>query len=686
MITMKSILLIVIVSMLLILITTSLGNIVSRKSNIYFFDAFFGFSILMMVFFIVTHIAVELNVDSSTYHKWIGVSFVFLSIISLFGIKKIKPHWPSLVFIAIYLLFAIYMSSRYTLGEQMGDNIYLFFVVNKNIDIPLLNAFDLNTGQASVAFDAGITKSYISFYTIFSSLYYYLLPIMNKIGIPYLPPYVLNMWVANLIFYYFSAGLILDVIRKLEIKSKYLIAIIILWIGMYTGSIYYNVTLPHIVVTYLVLFLGNLILILHDYFEDYEHLDLLKIFLVLYAMAGFGATGALFIMVMSFAIVANSFMSHKRETFIQIPLFLIPIVQYILIMFPNPQAVKFSVVGYFVVLIACLIILSRKKFQYILFKYSKNMVFLLWILILIISILRIDDYWNKVSSFFIPQYGADRTQDYFSFSDYGMALRNVFYYALITSMFIYQKTKKLGMLVLLIVLFFVNPLMKPWVAEVIARYDVYNRIFFTVFNNTSIAFGLYAAYQLFNEKFRKTKFIVLTVVFSLMIIPTVHQIESYFYPTYKPQVEDFNPLFKLGDSQIEILESVRQKVRIEKLEQPVLISQIFGTAMYAPEFVTLGYNVNQQRNGPIIIGEELYQIFYTPAIPGDFRPEVNVDLRNTCQLLLDKNVDFVIIDKSFSVYDEKVGDYLPIDWYVGRCGAEFVFENDDYIAFRFYRW
>ena len=78
MITMKSILLIVIVSMVLILITTSLGNIVSRKSNIYFFDAFFGFSILMMVFFIVNHIAVELNVDASTYNKWSGVSFVFL--------------------------------------------------------------------------------------------------------------------------------------------------------------------------------------------------------------------------------------------------------------------------------------------------------------------------------------------------------------------------------------------------------------------------------------------------------------------------------------------------------------------------------------------------------------------------------------------------------------------------------
>ena len=568
----------------------------------------------------------------------------------------------------------------------MDDFILQSAIVNKNINIAELNTFDLNTGEVASMFDSGITKTYISFYMIFSSLYNAVEPLFKWIGIHYLPPYVLNMWVANLVFYFFSGGLILDIIGRFKMRNIFLIIPIIIWIGFYTGSIYYNVTLPHIVVTYLILFMSYLLIVLDAYFNNFDKHVLTGVFFLLYAMAGFGGTGAFFLIVSAFSIVCVSLLKRSDAAFVQIPLFLIPVIQSIIILRPTAHIGYITLSSYVAILFLSLIILRRKKLKEWIYDHTKKILIFTWMILFMISIVFIEDYFVKVTGFFSPQFSYDRTQDYFSFVNTNMILRNLFYYALIIVLIISRRTKSLGLFIVITIFFFINPFMKPWVSETFSRYDVYNRIFFTIINNTSLGIGLYALFEMGKKYASKYIHVLFSLLILAMLIPAYTQITSYHYPTYQPQMDDFNPLFKLGDSQIDILESVRQIVEIEELENPRLVSQILGTAMYAPDFVTLGYNVNQQRYGPIIIGEELYEIFYTPAIPGDHRPVVDLDLRNTCQLLVDRQVDFVVIDKSFSVFDVAVGDYLTIYWYIERCGATFVHENEDYIAFRFFRW
>ncbi len=640
----------------------------------------------MMIFFIITHFAVDLNVSSSVYHKWIGFASIGLVLLSTFGIRKIAINWKKVLFMLVYVAFTVYLSSRYTLGEQMGDSIYLFNVVNKNIDIEVLNAFDLRTGLVDLSLTTSLTKSYISFYMIFASLYYYAEPIIAFFGIQYLPPYVLNMWVTNLIFYFFSAGFILDLLAKFKLKTSYTSIILILWLGLYTGSIYYNITFPHIVVTYLVLFLAFLVLALFSYFQTYERKQLLKIFIILYGMSGFAGTGVLYLIVFAFAIIATTLVYKHKDIFIQVPLFLVPILEYVLIVYKFKYINYIVLIGYSIILFISYLLYRNETLQKLVFNIRFWILGLLWMVLFIFSLRTVDHYYDKALAFFLPQFGADRTQDYFSYNSIDLAIRNMVYICFIIVMIKDKMFRPIGVVITVILLFFVNPLMKPWVAENLARYDVYNRIFFTVFNNGTIGLGIIAAIKWIKQKqikYEKPGFIIIILI---MLIPTWSQITGYYYPSYEPQVEDFNPLYKMGESQIEILEKIRQIVVIEKLDNPRLISQIFGTGMYAPEFVTLGYNVNQQRNGPIFIGEELYMIFYTPAIPGDHRPVIDYDLRGTCKLLVDKAVDFVIVDKSFSVYDKEVGDYLTIYWYLDRCGATFIDENDDYIAYRFFRW
>ena len=386
--------------MFVILISYGLGCLFAPKSLGYFSRTFIGFAFMMTGYFIITHLSVSMAFSSNQYHLLNLLVTVAFLIIALVKFELPKFEWKMILFMLFYLIFAIFLSARYTLGEQMGDNIYLFFIVNKNINIAELNAFDLNTGEVGSVFDTGITKTYISFYMVFSSLYYAVEPLFKWIGIHYLPPYVLNMWVANLVFYFFSGGLMLDIIRRFKIRNIFLITPIIIWIGFYTGSIYYNITLPHIVVTYLILFMSYLFIVLDSYFKSFDKHVLTCVFFLLYAMAGFGGTGAFFLIVSTFSIVCVSLLRRSEAAFVQIPLFLLPIVHSIIIYLPSAHIGYIAFFSYVAILFLSLIILRRKKQKEWVFDHIKKILIFTWMILFIVSIVFIEDYFVKVAGFF----------------------------------------------------------------------------------------------------------------------------------------------------------------------------------------------------------------------------------------------------------------------------------------------
>lgn len=666
----------------LVIASLIVGRAIEKKADFTFLDIFVGFSLFMSVFFVITHYAVNNQFSSIQFHNLIIWSFWIITLVSVIRFRFFRFNWIYLIVVALYLYFSIKLSMRYTLGEQMGDNIYLFNIVNKNIDISILNRFNDATGELTLDVSLNSNKSYVSFYLFFSTLYYQVSQWITNMKTEYLPPYVLNMWVSNVLFYFFSIGFIIDLIKKVKVKKLIIWLMMVIWLGLYTGSIYYNITLPHIVVTYLVLYSAYIVLLSFEYFQSFDKTLLIKLLILIYAMNGFGGTGALFVMVFSFSIISTTLLLKNKAAFIQIPLLLFPVLEYANIVIQNDKMFTYSIIGGIIVTIICLILYFVEILRNWIYKLVPLLLVVVWFGILYYSTRSIENYWSKTAGFIIPQYAADRTQDFFSFSNINLIIRNLFYYVLILSLFFVAKTRNIGIMILLIVMFFVNPLMKPLIAEKIARYDVYNRIFFTVFNSGSIGLGLYALYDLLKVKVRKYHKIILIGLVLFMSISTYHQVTTYFYPSYIPQENDFNPIYKMGDQQVEVLEYLRVYIENEEIKEPRVVSQIFGTAMYTPKFITLGYNVNQQRNGNYIIGETLYQMFYTPAIPGDHRPEVTINLRQSCKNLWEYYVDFAIYDKSFSVYDEELKNYVPVYWYMHYCGSKFLYENDRYILFQ----
>lgn len=666
----------------IVIASSSVGRAIDNKVSFSFSDIFVGFSLYMGVFFFITHYAVNNQFSSVKYHEWIISTLWIITILSIFRFRLFRLNWIYLVMIFAYLYFAIKLSMRYTLGEQMGDSIYLFNIVNKNIDVPILNSFNNATGEISSEYSLSLNKSYVSFYFFFSTLYHQVSQWITNMRIEYLPPYVLNMWVSNILFYFFSAGFIIDLCNKIKARKLIIWILMLVWLGLYTGSIYYNITLPHIVVTYLVLYAAYIILLSYEYFQSFNKFLLAKITILIFAMNGFGGTGALFVMVFSFGLVSTILLLKNKDAFIVTPILLIPVLEYANIFIQHDKIFILSLIAWLIITLVCLLIYFNVWLQNLVYRVFPMSLIVLWLGALFYSTRYIEDYWSKFAGFTVPQFGADRTQDYFSFTNSSLIVRNIFYYLLLISLLLVRKTRNVGIMLFVILLFFVNPYMKPLIAEKVSRYDVYNRIFFTIFNSGSVGLGLYAFYEILKKYFRKFHKVFVIALIIIMLIPTYKQINSYFYPTYMPQETDFNPLYKMGDQQVEILEFTRQYIKDEEIENPKIVSQIFGTAMYSPDFVTLGYNVIQQRGGPGIIGNELYQIFYTPAIPGDHRPEITINLRQSCKYAWEKEVDFAIYDKAFSVYDEEAGNYVPVYWYMHYCGSKFLYENDRYILFQ----
>lgn len=662
----------------------SIGKFFVLKNNLSSF--FMGFSLFIGLYSFLTRFMLEIGLQSQFF---LVCSSIFCSIIFvisilipvkyiLFGSKK------AFVIFILLVLFFIVLSLRYTLGEEMGDVVYIFNVIQKPLVSDYLNTYNLNTGYISNDILYTGTKEGIGYYFFFSTLSFIVNSVSDVINIIYIPPYLITTWVANILFYIFSSALIISVIERFDFIHKKEKFYLLFWLGIFIGSYYYNITYPLIVVTMAVLNIAYLALELSEYFYTFSRKGLIRVFILTFSLYAYGATGAMFLAISSFAIVVISLINKNKHAFIQIPFFLIPIILYIYAQELFVGYLSYILLFYIITLVLCIVAYNAEKIQRFIYKIFPLTLALLFIGILVYSFNAFaPNYIDNWSAFFKYQGQFDRTQDYFNLSKESLILHNIPHYILLIALIYNQRTRKVGQYILVMSIFFINPFVREFTIKFISRIDVYNRIFFLIFNVGTIGLGVVALLDIKVKSIRFGRIILLFI--TLMLVPqTIDQVTGFAYPTYEPDEQDYNPIYKMSNNQIEILEKMRQIVVIEKMNNPLIISQIWGTAYYAPEFVTLGYNVNQQRYGPTIIGKELYEIFYSLAIPGDIGPKLEREtVVKTCDLLIERSIDFVIFDKKSQLYDSEIGDYMKTEWYIQDC-ADRVMQNDRYSLYRFY--
>lgn len=497
----------------------------------------------------------------------------------------------------------------------------------------------------------------------------------------YVPSSLLFVWIGNLLFYFSSSVLIIYIFKLFCIKSKNIIfSILILSIGW--GTIYYNLVLAHYGSNFVSLFVIGLWLLLLN-IKEINYKSIIIIILNIYAIASMGNVGLISSTYILFAYVLYEIFTKNKMIFYWIPFLLFPIFHWLWIL-EDIVPIKWLVpAGVGLSLISWLIhyIEPVKNFIYKYILYIVCIVLALWYSL---SIFTSDIYMLLFYDFFAPKSNFDRLQDYFSFVNLFDSLRNMAYYFALISLFLNSKTKKIGWMILFIILFFINPIVYPMLYPPLQW--LYHRAYISAFNIFVIMSGTYSLMDFILS--RKLRFrYILAYAWILLILPlTYQQITGYFHRIYIPG-PDFNIFYKMDNAQIDVLEKLRQVVTIEKYENAKVISQIYGTTIYVPEVYHMYSNFSTRRMYDPSLDEAsyepLFRIFYTPVFPGDDGPRFNAPYKDTCSLLIDNKIDFVIYDKELSVYDDTSNNWIPLHWYARSC-AEKTYENDRYIMYRFY--
>lgn len=200
---MKILLISTLFTTVILFMSHNIGSMVYKNQNSLSTFAV-GFSFIIGSLFIFTDIMVRNKVPTSLFHLVVGCYFLLLFIMS-FRLKLPKIKRNEWIIIIIVFIFMMLQSFRYTLGEQMGDSVYIFNIIDKNIITDTINALSTSSGMIGSDFEVNLIKSNIPYYFMFSSINYYLTSIVELFSFNYIPPYTITMWVSNLLFYFLSA-------------------------------------------------------------------------------------------------------------------------------------------------------------------------------------------------------------------------------------------------------------------------------------------------------------------------------------------------------------------------------------------------------------------------------------------------------------------------------------------------
>lgn len=640
-----------------------------------------GFSFFLGAFFLIDLMIYKVfNSYNVLFYFFIAIVFVSFFTFTL-NLVKGKYIFNFEIFIPFIFMFVFaLLSSRFRLGEQLGDNSYLTNMVTMNINTVELNTTDFINGFKYGYQYIDIYKAYLSWYHLFTLLIDLQQRLFIVLGLNFIPPYILFVWTGNLLFYYLSGSLFVYITRYLKIESKkvYLFLFIIY---IYWNSIYYYSVLAHYGTNFISIVTSVLLITLLD-FERFNNFGIWLVLIFIYAATSLGNIGIIVSAFLIFSFVLYEYLNDNAQVFLWIPTLLLPLIHWINILGLPYQEVILVCYGALIVL--AILIYKSINIKKFLFTHKYKIVLLLVFMWLLISVLFSDKYLAYFFDFFEVKSNFDRVQDYFSFLNFEDSFRNISIYLALIGLFLNRISRKAGFMVVIILVFFINPIVYPFLYPNLQW--LYHRSYVSIFNMVIVILGTWSWMSVVNQNYFKLSKFTPVIITTLLLPLTINQVTGYFHPIYEPS-DDFNVILKLNNQEIEVLEKLRLIIEIEEYNNPKVISQIYATTMYVPDVYHWYFNVYSRRQFDVSTSfdsyDDIYRIFYTPVFPGDDGPRLGAPVRNTCSLIVDNRVDFIVYNKNLSVYDDQIGAWMPIYWYARNC-AIVAFENDTYVLYRLF--
>lgn len=624
------------------------------------FSFVIGLTVTMAILYVLSWPITAFNGDFYHLAIFYGILFLISVVLIIKNIKKISYKFNYKLYILFFVLlaFEMYISYHRTLGDPHGfDTLYYVNTISCNIGNHELNSLHPHFGTYPNTDVQWITYVFQSYYYFISVFLWVVQKVLGIIGITFeiLPGIV---WVFEILQEMFFIATSIICIKEINSKNKLLNISFMCLLVFFLGNLYYNNVFGFIGNNFRMAIHALTTIYLFRYFKNKDKVDLFICFILMLGMCAFASTGTFalvfFLCGLFFALVD----SEDNIIKYYVVVCYVPVVNILITKLGQKWYVPVATLVLFIILwfLNDYII---KMFRNDKVKYASIALITLILVVLSYSITHnLFDFYAFTNNY---SEIADMSFDYFMFNDIRHYLFNPL---ILITMFYYlikNRKSKFSILCWALIIVIYNPFTCTFINKI---NWVYYRTYDIIVNNFTILYFI----NYFLEENKCIKKFGTVVVLVISIVLSYVQIPMYYHETFIPD-DDYNPIYKIENSELELIRNVRQMINDYDIKNPKIINQTFYMGPFIKNSSYLigkekRYNYAQYDD----VSFELYLIFFPHDFAYDnFRPENEPKYNQVIDLLKKCDYDILIVDNG--LYLDIDSEYTNLADYVCKDGT-----------------
>lgn len=625
------------------------------------FSFVIGLSLVMAILYILSWPITAFNGDF--YH--LASLYILLFIISIIliikNIKKISYKFDYKLYILFFVLlaFEIFISYHRTLGDPHGfDTVYYVNTISFNIGNHELNSLHPHFGTYPNTDVQWITYIFQSYYYFIGVFLWGVQNVLKLVGIIFeiLPGIV---WVFEILQEMFFIATSILCIKEINSKNKLLNISFICLLVLFFGNLYYNNVFGFIGNNFRMPIHALSTIYLFRYFNNKDKTDLFISFMLMLGMCSFASTGTFALIFFLFGLFFALVDSEDNLIKYFVVVCFVPAINILITQFGQKWYIPLLVLILFIG-VWYLNDFIIKLFRNNIVKYGT--IALATIILMVLSFTITHNLFDFNA--FLNNYSeiADMSFDYFMFNDLRHYLFNPLILFAMFYFLIKNRKSKFSILCWILIIVIYNPFTCTFMNKI---NWVYYRTYDIIINNFTILYFInYFLKE--NENIKKIGTIIVLVV---SIVLSCVQIPIYYHETFIPD-DDYNPIYKIENSELELIRNVRQMIDDYDIKNPKIINQTF---FMGPFIKDASYLFGKEKRYDYQKYDDTTYALYLIFFPHDsaydnFWPKGDVaDYENLKKYLDDCDYDILIVSSNTFFYDDD-NQYIQLSTYVEECG------------------
>lgn len=634
-----------------------------------------GFLTVMAIYYVIAWPITALN---QSFYLFVGLSLIlFLGSIILIikDIKNLSFKFDLKMVILFILLvgFEVFISWNRTLGETHGfDTLYYLNMISFNIGNDAMNTLHPHFGTYPNTDVQWITYVFQSFYYFVPTVIYLIRSGLSFIGMSFetLPAYT---WGFQIFAHALFTGTSLMCIKEIKADNNILKLALVILLVLFMGNFYYNNCFGFIGNNYRMSIHAIATLFLFRYFKNCDRNYLYLFYLSMLGMCAVSSTGTFSFVFVLFGLFFVLYNKEKNILRHYTLLLYVPTVNILITKF----GMRFYIFAGVAVLFAAVWLLNDIIMKLYQNKYVRyGTVAVLSLLFIGLSFMLTHNIFDFNA--FINNYSeiADMSWDYFMFSDLRHWIFNPIVLVPLLYFIVKDPRHPFSIISIILIVVFFNPLG----CTIMNKLNwVYYRSYDIIINQYTLVFLI--CYLVNSIDIYRVKYILSIVLLVLSLVLSYIQIPRYFHESFIPD-DDYNHIFKIENSELEVIYNVRNMINDLNIENPRIITSTF----FMPSFIdnsTYLFGKEKRYNHSLYTENsyELYLIFFPfDGIYDNFYPQGSVpQYDKTIELLDNCDYDILIVDNG-NYYQATDGKYYPLTSLVEENGK---YQKTEYSTSRY---